>query len=413
MGRKGGGILRFFFLKRLSADARRLVGSNTLFIAGLGLSATFINVYLWRVDHSLFPLILFNGFLDVGIPLAFVICGFLAHRVKEPTLLRIGIIGVSVFFALLLFAGKAAAHHAIWLGLLFGLGQGFYWYAFHVASFDCTRADARTDFHAASGFFTSLVGMLAPFVAGLIIANSARLTGYSLVFACTFTLFVILFVQSFRLRHGPCRRTEFAEGFCFARDPDWRRVWLATVSFGLREGVYAFVIPILVFFSSKTEAGVGDFGLWTGIVALLSYGWIGRIKRHELLKRFMIVPSIALGGFACVLLLGIKPMILTIFGASTALLFPFVMIPLTSVTQDEIDESERSSVRRAEYVISREVALGVGRVSGILLLFIFLAIFPGVHGVLIVSSILGFAYVLTSVLIAKVTYTDRRLGPMR
>ncbi len=406
--KKGGDILRFFFLKRLSTDARRLVGSNTLFIAGLGLSATFINVYLWRVDRSLLPLLLFNGFLDVGIPLAFIFCGFLAHRIKEPSLLRIGIIAVSIFFAVLLLAGKAAAHHAAWLGLLFGLGQGFYWYAFHVASFDCTRSDSRTDFHAVSGFFTSLVGMLTPFAAGLIIANSAKLTGYSLVFGCTFTLFVILFVQSFRLKHGPRRRTEFAEGFCFARDPDWRRVWFATVSFGLREGVYAFVIPILVFFSSKTEAGVGDYGLWTGIVALLSYGWIGRMKRHDFLKRFMIVPSIALGGFACVLLLGVKPIILTIFGASTALLFPFVMIPLTAVTQDEIDESERSSVRRAEYFISREVALGIGRVSGVLLLWVTLSIVPGVRGVLFISSILGFAYVVSSVFIAKVTYTDRR-----
>ena len=61
---------------------------------------------------------------------------------------------------------------------------------------------------------------------------------------------------------------------------------------------------------------------------------------------------------------------LLIFGIGAALFFPMYSIPMVSVVFDLIGSDEESAKQREEYIVLRELSLNVGRVCGVLLIYL-------------------------------------------
>jgi YQGE family putative transporter len=63
-----------------------------------------------------------------------------------------------------------------------------------------------------------------------------------------------------------------------------------------------------------------------------------------------------------------------IFGIGTAISYPLYSMPMLATVFDWIGQHPASVEQREEYVVMREIALNAGRVAGILLLLIVLAL---------------------------------------
>lgn len=395
---------------RLDHGGRLLLGIGTAFMAALALSGTFVNVYIWKVDHSFIAIGLFN-LLTFGIlPLAFLGSGFLAPRLGELWILRAGVVSVAVFFAILLVLGERSVHHVLWLGTFFGIGQGLYWFAFHILTFDMTNPDNRGRFNGLAGLFGSLVGMTGPYVAGYLIVHSRRFSGYHIIFALALLLFAMLLLLSFRFRHRvEPRALRMQQGFRFQEDPDWWRLWVGSVVFGLREGVFSFFVGLLVFFVARNEEGLGLYGLWTGLISLGSFYAAGKVVNRDRVSTLLMgAAALLLGVVALILLLPVSQWTLAVFGGVTAGALPFFVVPFGTMVMNEIDESAASARYRAEHLISRELALGLGRTVSILV-FLGVVRHLGSPGALAgTAACFAFAHTITYMLVQKVTFTRRK-----
>lgn len=394
---------------KLPKASRLLLLLGTLFVAAYTLSGMFVNVFIWRVDHSFVAIGLFNVCMYAALPLAFMLAGYLSPKLGMPWMIRAGVITLSVFFGILLWLGSRSGHHVTWLGILFGAGQGFYWYGFHVLTFDLTTDKTRGLFGAWSGLYGTLAATIGPFLAGFLIADNTRFSGYHIVFAVSLGLFATLFALSFRLtvsaRHAPLR---LRTGFRLRADPDWRRLLIGQVVFGIREGVFAFLIGLLVFFVTHSEAGLGEYGLWTGLLSLAAFWLAGKVSNHvRLSRRLMMVASVLLALGVQVFWWEVSRRTLLVFGLVTAVSLPFLLVPLGAMQLNEIDESSTSRDRRSEHLVAREIALGCGRLVSVGTFTLVALWSPTEHSLIALAAVLGCAHVVVVFIVRAVRYEPR------
>ncbi|PWI58949.1 hypothetical protein BM613_02435 [Sulfoacidibacillus thermotolerans] len=395
---------------KLSQQGWWLLVVATLFMTGIALSGTFINVYIWKMDRTYEAITWFNLFTFFCIPLAFVGGGYLASKIGEAWVMRSGVTVLVIFFAVLLALGPSSVHYVKWLGICFGIGQGFYWFSFHVFSFDFTNPDNRAKFTGLSGLFASLASMTGPYVAGYLIVRVRQVSGYHAVFALSFTIFALLFIATFRLPKKELpHRPQLSLALRLNQDSDWRRLLIGSVVFGLREGLFSFLVALLVFDVSKSEEGLGLYGLYTGFLSLIAFLLAAFIGKREGLRKFgMGLAAFLLGIIPFLFMQSVSARSLFLFGTTTSFVLPFFLVPFGTMVMNEIDESIRSARYRAEHLAVREIALGIGRVVGIGGFLAFVVYSQNVNWIPYLMMALGFAQFLVFLITYRVTYTDRK-----
>ena len=354
---------------KLSRQSVLLLLVHGLFAAANALSGTFVNVFLWKAKHNFALLGWFALVAQVAGAITFYAAGKWVKEHNKMNGLRLGVAIAALFYLLVLLLGDKAVRYAIPLGLVLGTSSGFFWLAFNVVYFEVTGPDDRDTFNGWSGLLGSASGMLAPWVSGLIISHvDGGKTGYRIVFALSLAVFVLGVVVSFFLKKRKVSGTySWSYGFRQLARPGtpWKRVFAGLVAQGIREGVFAFIIGVLIFIATKNEAKVGTFSLISSVVGLVSFWLIGKWIKPKYRVHTMLI-----GGLFMVL--AIVPFFwklnystLLIFGVTVAIVFPLYIIPMTSSVFDLIGRDKESAAHRVEFIILRELGLIVGRILGI------------------------------------------------
>ncbi|WP_274649363.1 MFS transporter [Paenibacillus humicola] len=344
-----------------------LVVQALMGVAG-ALSGTFVPVYIWKVSHSFALIGWFNLSQYAVSGLTFWFAGKWVKEHNKMNSLRLGVALSGVFYFTVLLLGRAAAIYAVPLGMLNGLALGFFWLAYNVVYFEITEPGNRDRFNGVAGFLGSGAGIVAPWVSGLLITTFKGQRGYTIIFTISVIIFAIAAVLSFWLKK---RKTgghyDWSYGIRQIRKPGnpWRRVSPAIAAQGVREGVFMFLIGLLVYIATGNEQKLGNFSLITSLVSLVSFWIIGKLLTMKRRKTAMLVGALAITAVIIPLFWPIRFMTLLLFGLGVALFMPFYIIPMTSAVFDLIGKDEESASRREEFVVLREAALTVGRLIGI------------------------------------------------
>ncbi|MEK0313602.1 MFS transporter [Cohnella sp. 56] len=352
---------------KLGRQAALLLAVHALFTCGNALSATFVNIYIWKIKQDYALLGWFAVVHQLSMSLTFWLAGKWVKEGNKMNALRAGVIAAAVFYGLVLAFGTRAADAVPLLGLVQGISSGLFWLSFNVVYFEITDRDNRDRFNGWTGLLGSLSGMLAPWLSGLLIAGSGGNTGYRLIFAISLAIFVAGAVLTFWLhRREPSGRYEWRIGLgtLLRRGSPWRSITWAMVAQGLREGIFGFVIALLVYTSTGSEMKLGNFSLYTSAAALLSFWVAGRLLKPS--RRFwgMLTGALMMSLFILPLLWGTGYSTMLIFGLGTAVFMPLFAIPSVSVVFDQIGGNEADVRQREERVILRELALNAGRLIG-------------------------------------------------
>jgi YQGE family putative transporter len=344
-----------------------------LFAVANALSGTFVNVYLWKVSND-FAVI---GWFAVSHQLANALTVWVAGKwVKEHNKmnsLRLGVALSAVFYIIVLFLQKQAVDYVVILGIVQGTAAGFFWLAFNVVYFEVTGPGNRDKFNGWAGLLGSGAGMIAPWISGFLIVRMANSSGYKLIFTISLIIFIMGVAISFFLKKRKVLSNyEWFESFKHLKDKDnpWRLVFPALAAQGFREGLFGFIIGLLVYIATKNELHVGNYSLITSAVALVSFYLAGKYLRPKNRNLSMLI-----GAFAITLVIlpfywKLDYMTLLIFGVGTALFMPLFTIPMVSSVFDIIGKDEESAQHRVEYVVLRELGLNLGRILGTLLFII-------------------------------------------
>ena len=127
---------------------KRLLLITGLFFLASMLSDVFVNVYIWRLktDFVLIAKYLISCF--AVIPLVFYLCGYIGMKIDRVSIYKIGIGFFILFYLMVLLINKNITNHLILIGAIKGIAMGFYWFGFHILTFDYTGKDNRDKFFA-------------------------------------------------------------------------------------------------------------------------------------------------------------------------------------------------------------------------------------------------------------------------
>lgn len=328
--------------------------------------------------------------------ITFIIAGKAIKVMDRVILLRIGIGLLSIFYFFALMLGVKIADNSTLLGILLGIGQGFYWFSFNQLYFEVTEPENRDIFNGWNGLLTSFSGIVAPFLAGLIIAKQVGYTGYKVIFFVSFVVFLLAIYTSFfiykRQSLGGYQITKVMKETINSRD--WRNIVFAQAAQGGREGIILFLIGLLVFIYSKNEFILGTYSTIISFVSLFTYYFVGKFMKIEWRNRSMMIGSIMMAIVVIPMVIEINYVTLFVYGIGTSIFAPFYFIPLTSKIFDKIGESHNSAKLSGEYIIIREIGLNSGRIL-ITLIFIFFLEKVGVESLSILLLFAGSLQIVT------------------
>jgi YQGE family putative transporter len=352
----------------LRGQARLLLAAQGLYGTANALSGTFVPVYLWKAAGSFALIGWFSFFQALVSGLTFWLAGTWVKTHNKMNSLRSGLFLSCVFYSAVLWLGKDAKHYVAYLGGLSGMAGGFFWLAYNVVYFEITEPDTRDRFNGWAGFFGSLAGIIAPWMSGLIITSLRGEQGYRVIFAISLAVFGCAGVVSFFLKK---RKSGGSYGWLYGfkqlaqKGNPWRAAVPALAAQGVREGVYMFLLGLLVFIATSQERSLGNFSFWTSLVSLISFWLIGRQLNVRRRKMAMLVGAVMITLVILPIFWKVSYSTLLWLGIGTALFMPLYAVPMTSTTFDLIGATEESARRREELIVLRELGLIVGRLIGL------------------------------------------------
>ncbi|MCL6515468.1 MFS transporter [Alicyclobacillus sp.] len=391
---------------RLSSPARWLLAISCTFALSVALSNTFVNVYLWKVDHRYGAIGWYNLAIYSLMPAAFVAAGAAAKRYGGVFTLRAGVIMHVLFYLLTLAGGERIARLPLLLGAVMGTAAGFYWFSFNWLSVRLTKTGARERFYGLNGVMGALAGIVAPPVAGYLITIEDRLgglTGYHVIFALSLGLFVVATVFSgfLRARFDPGRlrlRTAWNRAM---RTPFWRLILFGCLVYGLREGVFLFLIGLLMYVATGSEMRLGEFLLLQGALSAVSFFLVSRWVNENNRLGVCLVGSLCMAAAALLFLRPVTAGLIVVYGAAIAVCLPMFLVPLQGTIFDGVSRVAGEDGTQAEHVILREVFENIGRVAGIAAFIALSATNPSARGIGVFACVLGFVQIGTWVLLRK------------
>lgn len=351
----------------LDGQARLLLTVNGLFAAANALSGAFVNVYLWRAKHDFAVIGWFTLVHHLTMAITFWTAGKWVKEHNKMNCLRAGVAFAALFYLAVLSFGERSADYFALLGLIQGISSGLFWLAFNVVYFEVTDPDNRDKFNGWAGLLGAGAGMIAPWISGFLIVRMTAATGYRLIFTISLVVFLIGVVFSFFLKK---RKTAGHYDWlltwrCLRRkDTAWRPVSLALVAQGIREGVFGFIIALLVYVHTGNEMQLGNFSLITSAVSLIAFMITGRLLRPAFRRTAMLIGAAVMVAVIAPFFWKVNFYTLLLFGVGVSMFFPLYSIPMTSTVFDLIGSEAESVRRREEYIVMRELALNAGRLLG-------------------------------------------------
>lgn len=372
MGMKGKG-------HQLDREAWMLLLLQGLYGLAIALSNTFVSIFLWKLKKNLFLIGWFYLVQYFTVAITFLFAGWICKQVDRTIAIRIGVILQAGFYLLVLFLGNKAGNFVTVLGILFGIGNGFFWMAYNVLYFEITSAENRDRFNGINGFLGSLTGMAAPLLSGWLITRTGELSGYRMIFLLSLIVFFIAIVVSFFLKRRKAKgkyRLFHVLSFAFRKKSAWYWVHRAMLFQGLREGVFSFLTGLFVYFATTSELVLGTFYTISSLISMFSFFVVGRWIQQKWRSRSIFLGTLFMGLVSLPYVFTFKLWAVFVMGFGIFLFYPFYLAPLTSTAFDVIGKNEQSVAHRVEFVVAREIALNAGRILSSSAFLIWVSCFP-------------------------------------
>ncbi|ANE49121.1 MFS transporter [Paenibacillus swuensis] len=358
---------------KLDSQSIILLLVHGLFSIANALSGTFVNVYIWKAKSDFALIGWFALIQQLTMAITFWVAGKWVKEHNKMNSLRAGIALSAVFYLMVLWLGQGAVTYIWLLGIVQGMASGCFWLAFNVVYFEVTDPDNRDQFNGWAGIIGSSSGILTPWLSGYFIAKMGDSGGYRFIFSLSLVIFFVGVIVSFFLKKRKVSGTYYwiqAIKDLRRKNNPWRLVVPALSAQGIREGVFGFIIGLLVYIATKKELQLGNFTLITSAVAFVSFLLLGRWLKRRYRGPAMLLGTVMMSAVILPLFWKLNYFTLLIFGIGTALFMPLYTIPMTSSVFDLIGGNAETAQARVEYIVLRELALCGGRVVGTLVFII-------------------------------------------
>lgn len=390
--------MRLRFFADFAPPTRLVLVIATLFALANSLSGMFVSLFLWSGGASLRQIAIYNIAVWGSILLFAPAAGALAKRRGAASPTQVGLLLYVLFYGLLLLIGARAIQFMIPLGLLSGAAVCFWSLGSNILYVEVTHDRDRDRFFSIQGLFGTITSLLAPLLSGTMIGWIGQKAGYATIFSLSFAFFLLAALWALRT-NSPAKGGKLELLDVMRRpDPLWQRSLKAHFLLGLRD-LYGFLFNLTIFVALGSESRLGRYSFLFGCLTLASYTFLSRRLKPENRLRWFTFGGLGVFAAASVLGFGLSWPALLTHALLAALFAPLAQIPWTTISYQAIGEDGQR--RRHEYMVAREIPLGLGRVCMALL---FLAVQPYLErmgpralGLFLVAT--GLSYLLISLYI--------------
>ena len=347
-------------------DFQVLILTNMIYALVGPVIDTFVSAYIMRSSNDPTKVVIYQLTIYTGIPLTFVLNGFLLRHFNIRKLFSAGMMlsGVSMLAMMSL---KSLDNLGIGLaGLIMGMSFGFYWANRDTLVLGVTNDSNRNYYYGLETFLYTTIAVVMPFAIGWFIHSQSRIANvhgaYLTIVGIAFCVTILASIICFRGTFSNPPATRFVY---FRFHPLWNRLLVLALLKGLGQGFLVTAPSMLIMTLLGDEASLGTAQTIGALVAALAMYVLGRVTNPD--DRLKIFAA----GLVLFLLAALSNAILySATGVVLFMLFLLVAKPLLDLAyfpiQFRVIDIVKQIERRSEfsYILNHEFGLYVGRFSG-------------------------------------------------
>ena len=361
---KLGSEIRHF--KSQTHNFKILVMTNFVYAFALPVVDIFVAAYIMRNSNDPVKVVVYQLAIYTGIPLTFLLNGFLLRHFQVKKLYAAGMLlsGVSMIIMMSLstlnIVGIGAA------GLMMGLSFGFYWANRDFLSLANTNDSNRNYYYGLETFLYTIIAVLIPIGIGWFLelqgGDQQVQRGYQVVTGMVFLIAIAASIVCFR---GTFTQPENRQFIFWKFHPLWRKFLVLAALKGLVQGFLVTAPAMLVMLLLGKEGALGTAQSIGAILAATLMYVIGRYStpkhRLQILAAGLILFAIAAG---------FNALLFNATGVVLFLLFLLLAKPLMDLAYFPIQYRVINIVgaieKRSEYayILNHESGLWIGRFLG-------------------------------------------------
>ena len=360
----------FKFFASHPLGMRTLLLTNLIYALVMPIVELFVGAYIMRNSEDISLVVIFQLAVYTGIPLTFMINGFLLNRVPIARLYSLGMLlsGVSMFAMMSL--ENLDTVGVFFAGLIMGLSYGFFWANRDFLALNTTQDSNRNYYYGIETFFYTLTGIVVPLAAGAFIATTEKDGWFGgnvnvAYHVLTVGVFALSIFASILVHRGKFNNPKRAPFLFIKFDRLWNKMLGLASLKGVAQG-YIVTAPTMLILTLVGKEG--SLGLIQGVAAALSAVLLyilGRVTgpHHRLMIYGIGCGLFVLGAFLNASMYSAEGVILFVL----CLLFarPLLDIAYFPIQLKVIDlVAEKEGRNEFAYIFNHELGLYVGRLFG-------------------------------------------------
>ena len=351
-------------------DMRILLITNLFYAMVLPVIDIFVAAYVMRNSQDPKLVVIYQLAVYTGIPLTFLLNGFLLQRIQIKRLYSAGMLLSALAMAIMMSLGKLSLTGIGVAGVLMGMAFGLFWANRDFLALASTTDATRNYYYGVETFFYTNTYVFVPAVIGWFIEGTGRqgwfggdrIIAYRICTGAVFLLTVIASVIVHRGNFPNPPRTNFV---FFRYHWLWNRMQLLAILKGLMQGYIVTAPAMLVMRLVGQEGALGTIQAVGGVLSAFLLYIIGRTTRptHRMVIFTLGLSLFVLGGLFNALL----------FNATGVILFMVCLLlarPLHDIAYFPIQLQTIETVSALEgrnqfaYIFNQEFGFYVGRFAG-------------------------------------------------
>lgn len=366
------------FFKSHHKPMRYLLLTNLIYAMVMPIVELFVGAYIMRNSSDISLVVIFQLAVYTGIPLTFLINGYLLNTFKVARLYSLGMLLSAASMFAMMSLDKLDTIGIFIAGLIMGLSYGFFWANRDFLALNTTKDENRNYYYGIETFFYTIAGIIIPLGAGAFIAATDAngwFSGNVNVAYYFLTVFVLLLSigASVLVHQGDFLNPQRSPFLFFKWDSLWNQMLKLAALKGLAQGYIVTAPTMLILSLVGKEGALGTIQAIAAFFSAILLYFLGRVSlpKHRELIYFIGCGLFVLGAlFNAVLYsaLGVILFILCLLFARPLLDIAYFPIQLRVI--DYLSKKENRN--EFAYILNHEFGLYVGRLFGCGL-FIFLA----------------------------------------
>ena len=356
---------------------------------------TFLSTYTLAATGSTQNVQIFNILLAACQPVAMVAAVAMVRRVSALRAQQLGLLLIVLINVYLFVAVDRAAEHIFAVSVVQSTANGFYFTTYACQFVSYTANENRDRASGLANLVTNVLSLLFSLGSSVLFGVYPGGAGYRILFLVAFAVSVAALALSFRLEPLRGEESGCTMYYLYAHRVFWRNRWacaslLVSTLDGMRAGVMAFFLNVLLYSMVDSEALVGVNTLITTLCSIVAFAIYARAvgvhRRYRSAQWSIFAMLLATLG----LMAWMDPVSIMAYSAINAFMLPFYSTPLLNVYWTVLEKLPELEKCRAETHAAREVYYGLGRVAGVALTMLLPA--TGVGAAMALLCLMGAQY---------------------